>query len=179
VSRAGGRLHGPDDAQVGPRGRPRTPRYCFCKRSGYWFATISIVRSRSTAWLVAAQCGRGVGGTPAGVEEQPPFVDVAGDAPTRAAGHDVRTQSLASSVADCGCSPAARSAPSQLDEPVLKPLMVSAARLGSEEVSDAGARLGPHAALPRQPMEWILRGSIVTIRRVWSRPPYHGYGAPR
>jgi hypothetical protein len=34
------------------------------------YATISIVRSRSTALLVAAQCGRGVGVTPAGVIQQ-------------------------------------------------------------------------------------------------------------
>jgi hypothetical protein len=26
----------------------------------------------------------------------------------------------------------------------------------------------------RQPIEWILRGSIVRIKRLWSRPPYHG-----
>jgi hypothetical protein len=36
------------------------------------YATISIVRSRSTALLVAAQCGRGVGVTPAGVKRQCP-----------------------------------------------------------------------------------------------------------
>lgn len=36
-----------------------------------------------------------------------------------------------------------------------------------------------NAAIPSQPMEWILRGSMVRIRRVWSRPPYQGYGVPR
>ena len=36
-----------------------------------------------------------------------------------------------------------------------------------------------NGAVPRQPVEWILCGSIVRIRRVWLRPPYHGYGVPR
>ena len=38
---------------------------------------------------------------------------------------------------------------------------------------------GLRGVVPIQPMKWILCGSIVRIRRFWSRPPYHGYGVPR
>jgi hypothetical protein len=31
------------------RGRRRTPRYCFCRSSDYWFATEAVVRSQPDA----------------------------------------------------------------------------------------------------------------------------------
>ena len=55
--RAGGRLHRPDDAQVEPReARRRTPRYCFCRASDYWFATASVVSRQRADDCSAGRC---------------------------------------------------------------------------------------------------------------------------
>ncbi len=49
VFRGGGRLHGPDDAQVEPREVAVGRRaIAFCRASDYWFATVPITRTNST-----------------------------------------------------------------------------------------------------------------------------------
>jgi len=38
---------------------------------------------------------------------------------------------------------------------------------------------GSKRAAPGYPTRRTLSALMVTITRTWSRPPYHGYGAPR